>query len=293
MTMQNVTDSVTAARGGTAAPANPTARRSGRSAPLGRLTYAAVLVVILAFVALPLLVVVWTSIQPDRFPQVPPNGLSVQWWREALTETWLAPIRLSLLIGLAAGAIATVLGTVASYGLHKSKGRLRAAYDSFLLSPLLLPEIVLGVAILQFLADADLRDALGAPILIITHSVVGIPFVMRTVGVSLGGVRPEWEDAARDLGASRRKALLVVTLPLARGGILAGFLFAFVQSFNNVELSLFLNERGNETIPIALLTFMEFEYSPSLAAVAILNVAIVVVLVVIFGKYLNLKQLTK
>lgn len=264
-----------------------------RQGKAGTYLYGLILTLILAFLLLPLLVVVWTSLQPDRFPQVPPTGLSLRWWQDALTPTWLKPIRLSFVIALTAGALATILGTAAAYGLHKSAGRLKGVFDAFLLSPLLLPEIVLGVAILQLLATLDLRSQLGLPVLVITHSVVGIPFVMRTVGVSLGGVRPEWEEAARDLGASRGRVLATITLPLARAGIMAGFLFAFVQSFNNVELSLFLSQRGNETIPIALLTFMEYEYSPSLAAVAILNVAIVIALGALFGRSLSMKHLIK
>lgn len=261
-----------------------------RRVQVGRVLGGVVLTVILTFVALPLLVVLWTSIQPDAYPQLPPDGISFRWWQDALTAEWLWPIALSFQIALGASIVSTVLGTAAAYGLVRSTPRYRRVVEAFTASPLLLPEIVIGIALLQVVSQLHARQLVGTPLLVGSHVVIGIPYVVRTVGVSLLGIRPEWERAAADLGASRAQVFRRVTLPLIRSGIFAGMLFAFVMSFNNVELSLFLTATQTPTAPIAILQFMEFDYSPALACVAVLTVVTVMVLVGITARFTRITR---
>jgi putative spermidine/putrescine transport system permease protein len=240
---------------------------------------------ILGFIALPLVVVAWTSVQPDTYPQLPPTGVSLRWWHTALTDEWLVPIWISFRVALLAAVISTLLGAAAAYGLSRSRRWLRWAIEAFIASPLLLPEIVVGLAVLQLVSQLHARQLLGTPLLVASHVVIGTPYVLRTVGVSLLGVDPSWERAAADLGASRAQVFRRVTLPLIRSGIFAGMLFSFVMSFNNVELSLFLTTSQTLTAPIAILQFMQFEYSPALACVAILTVGTVMVMVGIAARF--------
>lgn len=123
-----------------------------------------------------------------------------------------------------------------------------------------------------------------------THTVIGIPFVLRTVGVSLLGVNPLWERAARDLGATPLRAFTSVTLPLMRSGMFAGALFAFIMSFNNVELSLFLTTRDANTLPIQLLQYMDYEYSPTLACVAVTSVLGICTIAGIASRFTHLTE---
>ncbi|MEV5776818.1 ABC transporter permease [Streptomyces antimycoticus] len=230
------------------------------------------LVLVLVFVAVPMIVVVWTSIQPDTYPSFPPSGLSLRWWDTALTGEWLLPMALSAQVALGSAACALLMGTAAAYALSRGRVRGRAALEGFLATPLLLPEIVISLSVVQLISMLGTRGLLGPTLLVVTHTLIGIPFVLRTVGVSLLGVNPLWERAARDLGASPLRAFTTVTLPLMRSGMFAGALFAFIMSFNNVELSLFLTTRDANTLPIQLLQYMEYEYSPTLACVAVTSV---------------------
>lgn len=261
--------------------------RNDKTRTSARLAVAArnvLLFLTMCFVTIPMLVVVWTSIQPDTYPTLPPSGVSLKWWNEALTGEWLRPLALSAEIALGASLIAVVLGSAAAYALARSGGRGRAALEGFLATPLLLPEIVMGLALLQVIGMVG-GNILGAELLVAAHAMVGIPFVVRTVGVSLVGVDPVWERAARDLGASRMRTFLTITLPLMRSGIFAGALFAFIMSFNNVELSLFLTSRSATTLPIKILNYMEYEYSPTLACVAVTGMAGILLITAIASRF--------
>lgn len=257
----------------------------------GRVVQGLVLFLIMAFIALPLLVVGWTAVQPDTYPRLPPRGFSLRWWPEALSRQWLEPLGQSLLIASTAAVLATCLGAAAAYGLLRSPGLAGRLMEGFLATPLLLPEIVMSIALLQLLSQLGGRALLGTPVLVASHVLVGIPFVVRTVGVALAGLDPSWERAAADLGASRARILWCITVPLIRGGIFAGLLFSFIVSFNNVELSLFLVSRERTTIPIAILSAMQYDYSPVLACVALLTLVPVLVVVGLVSRYAKLTDL--
>lgn len=248
------------------------------------------LLVVLGFVAVPMLVVVWTSVQPDTYPAFPPSGLSLKWWDSALTGEWLLPMALSAEVAFGSALCALVLGAAAAYGLSRGTGRGRAALEGFLATPLLLPEIVISLSVVQLVSLLGARGLIGPPLLVVAHALVGIPFVLRTVGVSLLAVNPVWERAARDLGASGWTAFRTVTLPLMRSGMFAGALFAFIVSFNNVELSLFLTSRDANTLPIRLLQYMEYQYSPALACVAVTSVAGICVIAGVASRFVRLTE---
>ncbi|WP_329025165.1 ABC transporter permease [Streptomyces sp. NBC_00690] len=250
----------------------------------------ALLTLVLAFVAVPMAVVLWTSVQPDTYPAFPPSGLSLRWWESALTREWLLPMALSAEIAVGSAACALVVGTAAAYALSRGPVRGRAALEGFLASPLLLPEIVISLSVVQLISMLSARGFIGPALLVVTHALIGIPFVLRTVGVSLLGVNPLWERAARDLGASPWRTFTTVTLPLMRSGMFAGALFAFIVSFNNVELSLFLTSRDATTLPIQLLQYMEFQYSPTLACVAVTSVVGICVIAGVASRFVRLTE---
>lgn len=248
------------------------------------------LVLVLAFVAVPMIVVVWTSIQPEPYPAFPPSGLSLTWWDSALTREWLLPMALSAEIALGSALCALLVGSAAAYALARGPARGRAALEGFLASPLLLPEIVISLSVIQVISMLGARGLIGPTLLVVAHALIGIPFVLRTVGVSLLGVNPLWERAARDLGASAWRAFATVTLPLMRSGMFAGALFAFIVSFNNVELSLFLTTRDSNTLPIKLLQYMEYEYSPTLACVAVTSVLGICIITGVASRFVHLTE---
>jgi putative spermidine/putrescine transport system permease protein len=244
----------------------------------------------LCFVAVPMLMVVWTSIQPSTYPSFPPRGLSLRWWSSALTREWLLPMALSAEVALGSAVCALVLGSTAAYALARGTGRGRRALEAFLSAPLLLPEIVISLSVVQLCSMLDARRLIGPALLVVAHALIGIPFVLRTVGVNLVGIDPVWERAARDLGASSSRVFRTVTLPLMRSGMFAGALFAFVMSFNNVELSLFLTTRDANTLPIRLLQYMEYQYSPTLACVAVTSVVGICAITGVASRFVRLTQ---
>lgn len=252
--------------------------------------YRGALAIILVFIIAPIAVVILTSLSSTRFLEFPPSGLSLQWWRAALSSEWLVPIWFSLRLAAATSIVAAVLGTLAAFAIVRANFPGRDLLNTFLLSPLLIPQIITGIAILQYLSFLDLRDLIGFPALVLGHVVVTIPYVMRTAMVSLAGFDTRLEWAARDLGAGSLQTFWHVTLPLVKNGAFAGAVFAFIVSFNDVPISLFLNRPGQVPIPIAILNYMEFRFDPALSAVAVITIAIVVGLIAIGQRFARVSE---
>jgi len=145
----------------------------------------------------------------------------------------------------------------------------------------MLPALVTGVGLLQLFQYVGLRDYLGFSALLIGHVVICVPFGVRTIAISLQALPPSLELAAASLGASRLATLRHVVLPLIKTGIVAGAVFAFVHSFTDVNLSLFLVRPGEQPITVKILGFLEYGFAPTLAAVSVITLALPLVLVAI------------
>lgn len=254
------------------------------------LAYRVVLGLILAFIIVPILVVVLSSLNSTQFLEFPPKGLSLRWWEAALTERWLGPIAFSLRLAVITAILATVVGTLAAFGLVRGHFPGQASLNSLLLSPLLLPQIVTGVALLQYITILGARDLLGFPALVLGHLVITIPYAIRTAAVSLIGFDRRLEWAAQDLGARPLTTFWRVTLPLIKNGVFAGFVFAFIVSFNDVPISLFMTRPGEIPIPIAILNYMEFRFDPALSAVAVVTILVVLALIAVGERFARVSE---
>lgn len=246
---------------------------------LPRWGFVAVVVVIYAYMFLPIAVVVLTSLNPGQYLQLPPRSLSLRWYAAALTAEWLEPFRVSLTLAAATAVIATALGLPAAFALVRQRFFGRDVVNGLLLSPISLPAIVSGVAILQFLSLAGLRGLLGFNALLLAHAAVTLPYTIRTIAISLHGLDRSLEHAAANLGATPPRTLRHVTLPLIKPGLFAGMVFAFVVSFNNVPVSLFLVRPGMITLPIRILNYLEYRFDPSLAAVNMVSLLVILIIV--------------
>ena len=153
------------------------------------------------------------------------------------------------------------------------RGRFRGrdAIQTLLLAPLVVPSLVIGLAILLAFSGMGVRDV-GAR-LVGAHVLITFPYMVRTILASLARLDPAMEEAARTLGASALRCFVLVTLPLVRPGVVAGMLFAFIVSFDNVSLSLFLTNARTNTLPIAILNYVEYNFDPSVAAISTMLVA--------------------
>lgn len=240
-----------------------------------------VVLAIYVFMFLPIAVVLFMSLSPSKFLEFPPRALSAAWYRAVMTPDWIGPFRLSFTLALGAAALTTLMGAAGAFAVVRHRFPGRDALLAVLQSPLAVPSIVAGVAILQFFTIAGAKALLGFPALLLAHTVETIPFVVRTVSISLLGVDRNLELAAMNLGARRWQTLLRVTFPLIKPGIFAGAAFAFILSFNNVNVSLFLVRPGEITLPIRIMNFLEFGVEPILAAVSILSLAAVLLVVAI------------
>ena len=169
-----------------------------------------------------------------------------------------------------------------------------AFINALLLMPLIVPGVVLGTAIYVFQIEAEI--ATGWPLLgtttglIAAHALIVIPWTARLVTASLAGFDPAIEEAAKNLGATPWTTFRRVTLPAIRPGIVAGALFGFVMSFGNLEMSLFLVGAGRTTLPIAILQYLEWKIDPTVAAVSVLQIALIGVAMMVTDRYVKISQ---
>lgn len=239
------------------------------------------------YMLVPLIVVIGTSFSQSRFLSFPPNGFSLEWYREALTaDYYVVPFQTSVLLAVAVAIVAGILGTGAALALARFDFPGKGAIQGFLMSPLIVPSIILGIGALSFLATY--AGGPGFIPLMLAHIVLAIPYVMRTVGGVMARADRFIEEAARTLGANSWNRYRLVVLPAARPGIVAGVFFAFNISFDDAVVALFLRTPDVQTLPIAIYGRLEFSLDPSVAAVSSLMVLITVITMVALEKAIGL-----
>jgi putative spermidine/putrescine transport system permease protein len=216
----------------------------------------------------------FSSIAQLRFP---PPGLSLQWYvKAASTPEFISGFVLSASIATCVAALSVVAGTLAAIAINHHRFRGRTAVQTFVMLPLLLPSVVIGLGLLETLGRFRISSGFVAAVL--GHSVIGIPYVTYLVLASLASYDLTLEQASLNLGAGRLETFRRITLPLLSSGIVAGAIFAFLLSFDNVALSLFLT-RG-DTLPLRLMQHIQYYADPSVAAVS--SVLILLSLTVLF-----------
>jgi putative spermidine/putrescine transport system permease protein len=243
-----------------------------------------------AFMLAPLVCVVLVSFNADAVQSFPPRALSLHWYWHALNEpSFVNGAIISAVLALCATALATPAGIAAALALHRSRWRGKAAIELLLLAPLVVPGLVIGIALLVMLAGMDVREA---PLrLLIGHVLIVLPYVVRTTLASLARLDPALTEAAETLGASRLAAFLQVILPLIRPGVVAGMLFGFILSFDDVSVSLFLVDARTVTLPLAIMSYLQYNFDPSIAAISSMLIGLTVVVVVAVERRLGMKQL--
>lgn len=235
---------------------------------------------VILFLQVPVIVVVLAAFSKTSYLTIPPQGLTLEWFGEVLTDpTYLSAIRISLLLAVGATIASLILGIAAAYAIHKRMLPGSDALTSFLMAPLVVPSVVIGVALLQYFTLIGWRGSFLA--LIVAHTVITVPYIVRSALASLSGLDTSIEEAARVLGADGPTAFRLVTLPLIKPGLVAGALFAFVTSMENVPVTIFLASARQTTLPILIFSSVEMGVDPSIAAVStLLIVGTAVVLLV-------------
>jgi putative spermidine/putrescine transport system permease protein len=244
---------------------------------------------ILVFLLAPLVFVVIVSFNAGTVPSFPPDGLSLRWYGQALGhELFQRGIVTSFWLALVATLIATPIGTVAAIGIARTDFAGRELLQTFLLAPLIVPTIVVGIAILVAAVDVGIKNS--AARLIAGHVLIVLPYSIRTVLASLSRADVVLEEAARTLGANGFRVFYRVTLPLCRPGIIAGMILAFIISFDDVAVSLFLVDSKNNTLPIAILAYLEYNFDPSISAISALLIFVTLVAAIAVEKVLGIRR---
>jgi putative spermidine/putrescine transport system permease protein len=247
---------------------------------------------ILAFLLTPVLIVICFALNPEPFIAFPPSGISLRWFGKFFTSRdFMAAFWLSLGLGLATVVIAGLIGTLAAIALSRGRFPGRAVLVQLFLSPIVLPSILTGFALFQLAMVAGLGRNLG--ILLAGHLVVATPYVLRTVLAMLAQSDRALEEAARNLGATPARAFREVTLPLIRPGVMAGMLFAFIVSFDQFPVSLFLVSPGQETLPIAMFNYLRFDFDGTIAAASCVSILLAVILVIGIERMIGLQEYTR
>ena len=225
--------------------------------------------VFICFMLAPLVVVVGASFEPQELLRFPPGGLSFRWYQAAVADdTFLAAFWNSLAIAVAATAGSLLLGVPAAYGVARRRFAAGSVVSALLNAPLLVPELVIGVALLQVIAGLRLPTSLVTVAL--GHVLICLPYVVRTTHAALLGADPSLEEAAGSLGASRLRVWRTVILPVIRPALYTAALFAFLLSFDNAVISLFLVSARTTTLPIAIYNHVQFSLDPMIAAISTL-----------------------
>ncbi|GAA4512482.1 ABC transporter permease [Brevibacterium yomogidense] len=226
-----------------------------------------------AWLVVPTLIVIPISFTGESSFAFPPQSWSLDYYKNFFSDPrWLNSLFNSLLIALVAMTIATVLGTMAAYGLSIATFRGKPAAHQLFLGPLIMPSIVVAVATyLIFLQWHLVGTLLG---FIVIHAILGIPFVVTNVTTALSSFDYNLERAAAILGASRFKTFMQVTLPIIRPGIVAGALFAFVISFDEVVVSLFIQSPMLQTLPVRMYASVAEEVDPTISAASTIVLAV-------------------
>lgn len=239
---------------------------------------------VLFFLILPILVIIPLSFNAEPFfsftegmLRLDPAAYSLKWYKAIFdSDNWLLAIRNSFFIGICATVIATALGTVAAVGLVNTHMPFRRTITALLLSPMIVPLIIVAAGMFFFYTRLNLVATF--PGLIIAHAALGVPFVMITVSATLSGFDRSLYQAGLSLGGSPFGVFRSVVLPIIRPGVISGALFAFVTSFDEIVLVLFLAGPEQRTIPRQMFAGIREQISPTILAVATLLIVVSIVM---------------
>jgi ABC-type spermidine/putrescine transport system permease subunit II len=234
---------------------------------------------LLSCLVAPILVVVGIAFNPTPRFRLPMMGISLRWFREFFGsgEYLHALFAVSLPLAFVVCLTSVLIGTLAAIGLVRFRIRGREVVETVFLLPILVPSILLGASLYLFFVRINLAGSFTA--LAIGHTLVGIPFVIRVVIAGLTAVNPAYEEAAISLGCSRVRAFWKVVMPLLRSSMISGGVFAFIASFSDVNVALFLSGPGTNTLPLQIFSDIQWQGDPSIAAASAIQVLVVTALV--------------
>jgi putative spermidine/putrescine transport system permease protein len=244
---------------------------------------------ILGFLLLPALVVALAAFNSRAILSFPPEDWSWRWFIKAIAyDDFQVGVRNGLIVTAWASSIALVVGAAFAFALDRYQFRLKRTLEILLLSPLVVPHFTIGLGFL--ILAAQLGFARGYSVIVACHVVLVMPFVLRSVYISLRNLDPRLELAAASLGASPRRVLITVTLPLLLPGLVSGWLFAAILSFNEFTASLFVTVQRTQTLPVALYNYVREYADPSMAAISVMYIVATATVLTLANAFLGLAK---
>ena len=231
------------------------------------------------YVVAPTLVVMLGSFNAAAYQPFPPPGLTWQWYQNVLNhpEFGTAAV-LSLELAISSSIMAVVIGTMAAYSLVRRRPAATGAINALLLSPIVMPRMVLGVGLFILFAQLNIYGTFWS--IMLAHAVMALPFTFALAATALIGLDPTLEEAAQDLGATRFKAFRLVVLPLIRVPVVIGAVIAFIGSMDQFESTIFLTLPGNNTLPIEMFDYSLIAQDPTIAALSTIIIIVSLLLVI-------------
>lgn len=249
----------------------------------------AFVVLVYIFLFAPLVIIAMTSIGTENYIAFPPKGFTLKWFINVFkSQSFLSSMGTSVIISGVATLAALLIGTPAAYGLSRYDFKGKALIKSFFFSPLIIPGVVVGFSLFQFLL-VQLNFSVKMS-LFIGHTLVIIPYIIRVIGSSLEVFDYSIEEAAMSLGCKKSLTFFKVVLPNITSGVMAAFMLAFINSFNNVPVSMFLTGPGVSTLPITMMNYVEYNYDPTVSALSVILMILTVGIMYILEKTLGLNN---
>jgi len=260
-------------------------RIPGKNGPLALLFNA----LVVSFMLAPLLIVCVVAFTPENTLTLPRHGLSLRWFKAVFEHPdFVSSFWNSLWLALGSATLSTVLAVPAGLALTRYSFRGRELINALFLSPLIIPHLVLGVALLRLSSLVGAAGSFG--FLLLAHALVVTPYVLRLVLASLVGFDRSIEQAALSLGASPWRSFVRVTLPMILPGVSGGWLLAFINSFDEVTLSIFVTSPSTVTLPVRMYMYATESIDPLMAAVSALMVGLTAVAMLVLDRLYGLDK---
>lgn len=233
------------------------------------------LLVIYAFLLVPVAIVILTSFTESNFPAVPYDGISLQWYAELLTDSrLLGALLTSFIVATGSSILAVIFGTAAAVGFVRADFPYKQQLSTVMLLPMIISPVITGIALIRYFGVIGLSS--GYPALIIGHSILTIPYVFLLVRSELVTFDQDLEKASRVLGADSTVTFTNITMPIISPALLAAFFVAFVVSFGEFTATQFLIAPGSSTVPVEIYTMLRTGLTPTINALSTVLVVIMV-----------------
>jgi spermidine/putrescine transport system permease protein len=249
---------------------------------MGAASIRAFTIFVYVFMFAPIMVVVLLSFNSAQFGSFPIEGFSLRWFEELANNAAIVrALKTSLVLAILSSTISTTMGILASLALVRYDFPGKSWINTLLVAPVLIPETVLGVGLLLFMLW--LSQPRSFPILLLGHILISLPYVVLVVQARLIGVKRVYEEAAMSLGASRMQTFFTITFPLLLPAVIAGALFAFTISFDNITATVFWRPPGTETVPTQIYGMLRNSISPEINALGTVMIIITVGIPLVAG----------